>query len=398
LSRLVSVANVLKKFEYDAYFMVSGHTARLVKMANFNIISPPKISPPSPENVFIPDKKERIMPPGTDFWNLGHFYYLKGYSDYEYLKRSLNAKIRKVEKLNPDVIVTYWSWEGKIIGKILKKPVVSIIHSPLHPSGEGFLWWRKKPSQLPDVTPAFNRLLSCLNLPSISKVEDLMVGDLTLIPSIPEFDPLPPDATVTYVGPLLWYPPLKIKPKYQKIIDEFASSSNPSIWVYASTSKYWQGGNKIIKYVLKTFRNTKFNVIISSGYNELNIEYINQRFQNIKAVPYVPLNFIKKCKFILHRGGHHTYMTSIALGVPSISFPPNAEWLSYAYRARELGIGEFIELKELSEKRIKEVMEEFLAKYNSYKERIVDLSKKIGTYGGPEKAAELIHKLINTIK
>jgi hypothetical protein len=81
---------------------------------------------------------------------------------------------------------------------------VTVIQADAHPDSRGFIWWKSPPANVPSPVPVVNRVLADCALPPIGNLTELSVGDLTLVVGTRETDPLPEDADVTYVGPILW--------------------------------------------------------------------------------------------------------------------------------------------------------------------------------------------------
>ncbi len=78
-------------------------------------------------------------------------------------------------------------------------------------------------------------------LPCIKKLEELCVGDLTLVVGTPETDPLPSGSSVTYIGPILWQ-------KQGAELPDWIRGRNrerPLIWVYSGNPRYASGGRRI---------------------------------------------------------------------------------------------------------------------------------------------------------
>jgi hypothetical protein len=95
-------------------------------------------------------------------------------------------------------------------------PLVSIAEADfLSPAVNSWMpWFDGKPEDLlphPSCLPAFRALARELGLGEVPHVGSLLWGDLTIVPSIPELDPVDslPGARgdVLYAGPMFWDPP-----------------------------------------------------------------------------------------------------------------------------------------------------------------------------------------------
>ena len=132
------------------------------------------------------------------------------WSPYHFLShRSLNTEllVEHVEAYRktildgqPSVILTDINPLAALAAKSLQVPHVSISQSV-------FLPYRKLHSirwRMPPATQRINNILARYGAAPVASAEHLEVGEITFIPSIPEFDPMqdfPP--TLHYVGPIL---------------------------------------------------------------------------------------------------------------------------------------------------------------------------------------------------
>lgn len=107
-----------------------------------------------------------------------------------------------------------------------------------HPQSPGFIWWTEPPPGLPSPVPAINTILAKLDLKPICRAGKLFLGDLTLVVGMPETDPLPDTAQVTYIGPLLWQRPGEVLPDWIMGL----SPAKPLIWTYPGNPRYLPGG------------------------------------------------------------------------------------------------------------------------------------------------------------
>jgi hypothetical protein len=99
---------------------------------------------------------------------------------------------------------------------------------------KGFIWWKPHPEKVPSAVPAINRVLADFGVDQITRIEDLNIGDLTLIIGTPETDPLPVGAEGQYIGPVLWQNDNTSLPSW---FDRLYAEK-PIIWVYSGNPRY----------------------------------------------------------------------------------------------------------------------------------------------------------------
>jgi UDP:flavonoid glycosyltransferase YjiC (YdhE family) len=121
-----------------------------------------------------------------------------------------------IEAHDPSVVVLDMQPTAAIAARSLEIPVVSIADADfLSPSPVAWMpWLTFEPDALapyPPCTPAFNEVLEELGLAPVRSPSELLWGEVTLVPSCRELEPLPPPPpsrrAATHVGPLYWDPP-----------------------------------------------------------------------------------------------------------------------------------------------------------------------------------------------
>jgi hypothetical protein len=137
--------------------------------------------------------------------------------------------------------------------RALGKPLVTVIQADAHPASRGFVWWKPRPASIPSPVPIVNAVLARHGLPAIAKMEELSVGDLTLVVGTPETDPLPPDADVTYVGPILWQQDDAQLPAWIRALGR----DRPIVWIYSGNPRYTSGGGALDSMIVRRARATR---------------------------------------------------------------------------------------------------------------------------------------------
>jgi UDP:flavonoid glycosyltransferase YjiC (YdhE family) len=281
--------------------------------------------------------------------------------------------------------------------RIARKPIICVIQADGHPANNGFIWWKKPPPGIPSALPTINNVLARYGLQPLKKTEDLNLGDLTLIVGTPEMDPIPDDADGIHIGPLLWQKEKSELPPWLSEMDE----KKPLIWIYSGNPKYSKKGTVvdsevILEASIKALANEEIHIILTTGYHSIPEKYLPLP-QNFHFEKYVPgLLLAQKCDLMIHHGGYGSCQTGIYAGKPALIVPTFSERESNARRIADVGAGEFIlpttdssgnKLIDVDEfkSKVRQVLEN-----KSYAENAQRQSKILKSYGGPQKAADLI--------
>src|ERR1700730_2125347 len=186
----------------------------------------------------IPALPWRSAPRTAEVWNMDHAGATMGMLNEGFVRANCQAFSDVIERSRADVLVDFWNPFAVIAARAMGVPVVTVIQADAHPRSAGFLWWKQPPSDLPTAVPAVNSVLDSHRLAHVGKLADLSVGDLTLVVGMPETDPLPEDARVTYVGSLLWQKSDAALPSW---INDL-SHERPLVWVYSGNPRYASSG------------------------------------------------------------------------------------------------------------------------------------------------------------
>ena len=333
----------------------------------------------------------------TDIWNLDHAMAMAGMMNKGFMKSQVEAYIRLIEECNADVVIDFFNPLACIASRVVKKPLVTVIQADAHPNAKGFIWWKEPPNNLPSALPTFNKVLRDFNLESISKVEDLSLGDLTLIVGTPETDPLEGDPEGIYIGPLLWQKEDSDLPDWFDELD----SGKPVIWVYSGNPKYAPkrtvfDSGVIVDACVKVLSQLDAQVVLTTGHHPLP-DSQPPLPKNFIHETYVPgLKMAERCDLMIHHGGYGSCQTGLFTGTPQLMIPTFSERESNARKVAKTGAGEFIIPVSDNEKRKTINLNHFREKVNRvltdprYKESAGFQSRKLAEYGGAGKAVELI--------
>lgn len=344
----------------------------------------------------------KFAPSTAEIYNMDHAAAIAGMMNKNFVRANCEAYKELILEFNADLIVDFWNPFVCIAARALNKPIVTVIQADGHPENKGLIWWKEHPKDLPSAVPAINNILKSYGLKIINKMEELNIGDLTLVVGTPETDPIPKTAEGIYIGPILWQNSDAILPDWIEKIER----NKPLIWVYSGNPRYSKkrtvvDSEIIIHACIKILSEEDVNVILTTGHHELPKEILPLP-QNFHFAKYLPgLLLAEKCDLIIHHGGYGSCQTSLYTGKPSVIIPTFSERESNARRIASLGAGEVV-LPKITPSNEKEIdLNEFREKVKqvlstqSYLKNAKKYSKKLKTFGGPQKAAGIIENFAN---
>lgn len=258
-----------------------------------------------------------------------------GFHTPQIVQRQVEWELDIVHRFRPHVLIGDVWLPTFIVGRRAGLPVVQIVRAAAYPTYPNLVWWRSPHPQVlaPDVAPVFNPLLEQWGLPLIRRAEDLLDGDLLLIPSIPELDPLPPDVQRTrYVGPLIrgleggrpapdW---LTALPRERPVIYVTVGGASDSVY-----------GLDLIPLWQAAFESTGWQVVISTGGRRPPRSASSHDVLIFSWVPGPAM--VNRADVVVFHGGYGTMMETVRAGVPSVIFPFHTEQESNGRRLEQSG-------------------------------------------------------------
>ena len=343
----------------------------------------------------------RFAMPTAQMWSVDHLMAIVGMRSVGTVRAECASLRALIHDYGADVVVDSWNPFACVAARAARKPLATILQADMHPSSRGFIWWQEPPSNLPTVGPAFSRVMAEYGLPPIRKVEDLFVGDLTLVVGMPETDPLPESAKVIYVGAILWQ---NAKAQLPDWFDDL-SPDRPVVWVYSGNPRYLPvpsplDGTSILRACIDALRDEDVQVVLTTGHHPLPKKLLPLP-SNFRYAAYVPgLAMAQRSDLMIHHGGYGSCQTGLYTGTPAVIIPTFSERESNARRVAAVGAGEFslpggnpwgpligkwgVHAEELRAK-VRQVLND-----PAYAANARRLSEKLRTYGGVAEAASLI--------
>ena len=339
----------------------------------------------------------------AEFWNVDHGVFVTGMANENFLRVDVKAMMELIREYNPDAVVDFSNISACIAARASHKPLITVIQADFHPQSSGLIWWKEPPPDLPTAVPGINTVLAELQLKPISNAGELCIGDITLVVGMPETDPLPDTANVTYIGPLLW------QRSDEKLPDWFAdlSSKKPVIWLYPGNPQYVRGFRTPVDSAVVTLsciealRDQDVQVVLSTGHHPLPKDAVPLP-SNFRHASFVPaLAMAERSDLLIHHGGYGSCQTGLFTGTPALVIPTISERESNARRVAAVGAGDFVlptadasgKKKHVQAAEVREKVNRILSA-PSFKENAKRISEKLRSYGGASYAASLIEGAI----
>jgi len=329
------------------------------------------------------------------------------------IKKKLKQYIKIVKTFKPDVLIGDTNLLVWILSKKTGIPSVQIVRYASHPKTAKLIWWKNIPegTSPPNSSEIFNPLLMEMGLKPINRAEELLQGDLYIVPSIPEIEPIPEDEKTAHVGELTISRRNNELPPWLQEID----GREPLIYITIGGGAGPVGNKLFFSTLVEAFTDKPLQVVVSTSSKFESQTHLNAP-ENIRFFRWVPGKLlISKADLVIFHGGYGTMMESIACGKPTITIPFQSEQEGNGRRLEQLGCGLVVKLSKerfkciedkwrygtytfLVQNRYDLTAEKLIREVNKilanpeYLLRAQSLKEKVKEYRGPEKAIELIEK------
>jgi len=318
-----------------------------------------------------------------------------------------------VKSFKPDVLIGDTNLLVWMLSSKVALPMVQVVRYASHPKTGKLIWWKNETDGMNPPSPGllFNPILNRLGLNPIEKAEHLLRGDLYIVPSIPEIEPIPQDDKTIHVGQLSVSEINEEVPVWLEDIND----DNPLIYMTIGGGAGPVGNKLCFQTAINAFANKPIEVVISTSAkcSELDFPCLPK---NIRIFQWVPGRLlISRADLIIFHGGYGTMMECLAYGKPSITIPFQTEQEGNGRRLEQLGCGRVVKLSREDYKQIRSKWrygtysflvqnrydlnpDELIGKVNEvlfsneYLNNAQRLQSKIKEYHGAGKAMELIEK------
>lgn len=219
-----------------------------------------------------------------------------------------------IGKFNPDVIVNDYRDTIKNITDRLSIPLVSIVQSNGHVNGQRLGWFLDvDDTNIPSCLNEFNEARYELGLSELFDERDLFMGDIQIVPSIPEIDPVNDELSSTWHVGLL--SSLKSMPDGGDCIDVDSLADNYIVCNIAAINRQRYGQDILLKKVPQELDLD----VISTGESIGNTETIQRRLGRYIARQYINYDqVLPHCGAFVSYGGHGSTLKALTYGVPIV--------------------------------------------------------------------------------
>jgi len=316
IGRCLALADELFRQNWKVAMILAGPHAEVVYKAGYQVFKP--WFPTRPRH-------SKTDPPAYTYILDGSFQVVRdGFVRPWRVRAAVAEMMYIVRRFRPDVLIGDLSLLTWIVGQRAGLPVIQIIRSIMHPAKPCVVWWQEPPKGIvsPNIHPVFDPVLSHWNLEPIDRAEDLFRGDLFLVPSIPELEPLPNDLPSThYIGALVRkQSPTVVLPQPLDKPDE-----KPVIYVTLGGGAGPVGNRHFFQVLNKALGEMPWSVIISTG-RKFDPTDLPPAPPNIFYYQWVPgPAVIQQSDVVIFHGGYGTLMETMRYGVPSIVLPFHSE-------------------------------------------------------------------------
>jgi MGT family glycosyltransferase len=166
--------------------------------------------------------------------------------------------------------------------------------------------------------------------------------------------------------------------------------------IYASMGTLLNGMEHVYRYILEAVgRFPETQIVLSVGKN-ISLSDIGFIPSNVIVVPRAPqLEMLKQAVLCITHAGHNTALESLAQGVPMVAIPVGFDQPGIAARIAHHGVGEFVEVGELSTDRLADLINKVMRQPH-YRENAQRFKRLIADIQGLDVAAETIEDVLKT--
>jgi UDP:flavonoid glycosyltransferase YjiC (YdhE family) len=225
-----------------------------------------------------------------------------------------------LETARPDVVLVDQVPPATALARGRGLPVVQITHGPFVPDhGPWAYWVPARPAELryPPALPAVNAALEEIGAPTIERLDELLSGELTVIPT--------PAGLGTVDGALHVDVPALLDVTQ---VELSRRAGRPLVALLLGTTPHL-----LEEAVRGTLAAGADAVVVEAG-DPLGAGPAVQTVGRVDAAA-----ILRQVDAVVHHGGSGTIVTCLQAGVPSVAIPTHGEQAFNARRTAELGLG-----------------------------------------------------------
>ena len=334
-------------------------------------------------------------------WNTADtFWTMIGYGNMPWLETKIEQLIKIVKDYNPDYIFSDLGILACLVARILNIPLIAMNQSCYYPTNK-LKWWTNVEYDENELRDKLNDFLAKHNAKKLNTFTEIFTGDLTVIPSFYDFDKISEEGlnkyNGTYIGPILWFSDKHVDDNISNILSK--NNNRKKIFCYTArfTDNVGKSGEVIFDSVFSVAKDIDADFVISTGnkqdYDKA-LSKVNNIPSNVYITDYVPLEVAyENSDIVIHHGGHGSCLAQFYFNKPGLIIPTHSEREHNARVCKKLGVSEFLERENLSDKNIQDKISMLLAN-KKYKENIEKINKEnLGTFNNLEVFIEKVKNL-----
>jgi UDP:flavonoid glycosyltransferase YjiC (YdhE family) len=323
-----------------------------------------------------------------DWWSPYHFLALHNV-DIDPVLPHIEAYREAISHRRAAAVVTDINPLAALAVRSLRVPHIAISQSLFLPGRncESSRW------KMPPALPAINKVLAHYREKLLESTEHLELGDTTLVPSFPEFDPVDnATASIQYVGPILGN---QLVPLCESSGLRWPAEGAPRIFFYPGRPHDGAGpsGQTLLRIGLAALSGIDARVTVATGGFDFDVPEAAR--DTLEIVPWRLISAEYKPDLVVHHGGHGACLTAISAGIPSAVIPTHAEREYNASRLSALGCGEFVAIEQADVPPVQRAIANMLDN-PAYAKKCMQWSETVAArrYGGAEMGARVISGMV----
>jgi zeaxanthin glucosyltransferase len=160
--------------------------------------------------------------------------------------------------------------------------------------------------------------------------------------------------------------------------------------IYASMGTLVNGQNKVYETILAAvgkFPEMQMVLSVGRNFNPSDLGPISSNTIVVRTAPQIEL--LKRASLCITHAGLNTALEALAQGVPMVAIPIGYDQPGVAARIAHHGVGEFVEIGNLTTRHLSELMAKVIAN-PSYRDKACWLQKMLSKTRGLDVAADII--------
>jgi len=254
-----------------------------------------------------------------------------GFDDGTWVLETTRREVEAIRAFRPDLIVNDYRDTIRSAAQLVGVPVVGITHATGNTGGAAMGSWSPPPSDavLPDCRDSFNLSREILGLPPIDDERVMFEGDISIVPSTPELDPLPYSAVNTRFVGLISAPTAQAGPK------PALNGARFNVYCYVGEpTRPRFGFERLIDQVVASLPDVGFYLVGDADAYPGEVIRRRRAEGSVVLERFMPAAAtIADSAAVLCHGGNSTVMLALTLGKPVICVGPYHSDCAAAFRA-----------------------------------------------------------------